>query len=75
MNVKKTYIKIFIIINLIGIILNISLFYLNIPNGINIFLAFGIILKILSFILYVIFAIVLYKFINFLIKKEQEGIN
>lgn len=71
MNVKKTYIKIFIIINLIGILLNISLFYFNIPNGINLFLKFGIILKILSFILYIIFAIVLYKFINFLIKKEE----
>ncbi|EAI8568546.1 hypothetical protein H2P43_001662 [Campylobacter jejuni] len=59
----KNFLKIFLIINLIGTSFNGFLFYFNLPNGLTFFIKSNYYIQGISIILYVVFSILLYKII------------
>ncbi|MCV3481675.1 hypothetical protein L8X32_06965, partial [Campylobacter lari] len=62
---KLKFIKIFALINFIGFFINGILYIFNIANGINFFFKSSYYIQGFSVILYIVFAIFLYKIIDF----------
>ncbi|QWU80883.1 hypothetical protein CNZW441b_b0038 (plasmid) [Campylobacter novaezeelandiae] len=74
--IQKDFLKIFLIINLIGTSFNGFLFYFDLPNGLTFFIKSNYYIQGISIILYIIFSILLYKIITTKqIISEQEKIS